>query len=131
MKKKINEDDIRKEIKEEQGNDFPGYPKYPDKEDITSRAAHEKKVNRNLDEVSAEDAELTEENELPQNEKQQKDRRQRKGDDLRQDKSRETPVFEEGDDLDVPGSELDDANEDIGEEDEENNYYSLGGDRHD
>ena len=33
--------------------------------------------------------------------------------------------------LDVPGSELDDANEDIGEEDEENNYYSLGGDNHD
>lgn len=28
------------------------------------------------------------------------------------------------DDLDVPGSELDDDNEDIGEEDEENNYYS-------
>ncbi|MFL5739827.1 MAG: hypothetical protein ACJ75B_06390 [Flavisolibacter sp.] len=33
-------------------------------------------------------------------------------------------------DLDIPGSELDDANESIGEEDEENNYYSLGGDRH-
>jgi hypothetical protein len=33
-------------------------------------------------------------------------------------------------DLDVPGSELDDADEAIGEEDEENNYYSLGGDRH-
>ncbi len=32
--------------------------------------------------------------------------------------------------LDVPGSELDDANEAIGEEDEENNSYSLGGDRH-
>ena len=34
-------------------------------------------------------------------------------------------------DLDVPGSELDDENEALGEEDEENNYYSLGGDRHD
>lgn len=33
-----------------------------------------------------------------------------------------------GADLDVPGSELDDGNENIGEEDEENNYYSLGGD---
>ena len=33
-------------------------------------------------------------------------------------------------DLDVPGSELDDAGEEIGEEDEENNYYSLGGDNH-
>lgn len=35
-----------------------------------------------------------------------------------------------GDDLDVPGSRADDANEAIGEEDEENNYYSLGGDNH-
>lgn len=31
-------------------------------------------------------------------------------------------------DLDIPGEELDDANENIGEEDEENNDYSLGGD---
>lgn len=41
--------------------------------------------------------------------------------------------FEEdmsGDDLDVPGSELDDQQESIGSEDEENNYYSLGGDNH-
>jgi hypothetical protein len=36
-----------------------------------------------------------------------------------------------GTELDVPGSELDDADEQIGEEDEENNYYSLGGDDHD
>jgi hypothetical protein len=36
-----------------------------------------------------------------------------------------------GEDLDVPGSELDDADEKTGQEDEENNYYSLGGDNHD
>jgi hypothetical protein len=35
-----------------------------------------------------------------------------------------------GDDLDVPGSELDDQQESVGSEDEENNYYSLGGDDH-
>jgi hypothetical protein len=35
-----------------------------------------------------------------------------------------------GTDLDVPGAELDDEDELIGEEDEENNYYSLGGDNH-
>jgi hypothetical protein len=43
-------------------------------------------------------------------------------------------TFEEdqsGDDLDVPGSEDDDAQEQIGSEDEENNYYSIGGDNHD
>ncbi len=36
-----------------------------------------------------------------------------------------------GTDLDVPGSEDDDTDEEIGEEDEENNDYSLGGDNHD
>ncbi len=33
-------------------------------------------------------------------------------------------------DLDVPGSELDDSQEAIGSEDEENNYWSIGGDNH-
>jgi hypothetical protein len=33
--------------------------------------------------------------------------------------------------LDIPGSELDNDAEDIGSEDEENNYYSIGGDQHD
>lgn len=33
-------------------------------------------------------------------------------------------------DLDIPGAELDDQMEEIGSEDEENNYYSLGGDNH-
>jgi hypothetical protein len=36
----------------------------------------------------------------------------------------------EGETIDVPGSELDDQQESIGSEDEENNYYSLGGDNH-
>jgi hypothetical protein len=35
-----------------------------------------------------------------------------------------------GSDLDIPGSELDDEQENIGNEDEENNYYSIGGDDH-
>lgn len=35
-----------------------------------------------------------------------------------------------GRNLDVPGSELDDEQENVGNEDEENNYYSLGGDNH-
>lgn len=35
-----------------------------------------------------------------------------------------------GEDLDIPGAELDDELESIGEEDEENNYYSIGGDNH-
>ena len=36
-----------------------------------------------------------------------------------------------GTDLDVPGVESDDEDEEVGEEDEENNEYSLGGDNHD
>lgn len=35
-----------------------------------------------------------------------------------------------GSDLDVPGGELDDEQEATGNEDEENNYYSIGGDNH-
>jgi len=36
-----------------------------------------------------------------------------------------------GKELDVPGSEEDDANEEIGEEDEENNFFSLNDDKED
>lgn len=35
-----------------------------------------------------------------------------------------------GNDLDIPGAELDDEQEKTGSEDEENNSYSLGGERH-
>jgi hypothetical protein len=38
--------------------------------------------------------------------------------------------IESGSNLDVPGSEPDDDRENIGSEDEENNYYSIGGDSH-
>jgi hypothetical protein len=44
-------------------------------------------------------------------------------------KNRVWPVDMAGKDLDVPGAELDDETEAIGSEDEENNSYSLGGDR--
>lgn len=46
-------------------------------------------------------------------------------------KHRLMPVDFSANDLDIPGSELDDASEDIGAEDEENNSYSLGGDKND
>lgn len=42
---------------------------------------------------------------------------------------RRRPVDFAGSDLDVPGAELDDADEATGNEDEENNSYSLGGDK--
>ncbi|HSI78446.1 MAG TPA: hypothetical protein VK957_21275 [Lunatimonas sp.] len=43
--------------------------------------------------------------------------------------SRKRKVDFAGEDLDVPGSELDDEQEEIGSEDEENNLYSLGSDQ--
>jgi hypothetical protein len=45
-------------------------------------------------------------------------------------KQRTHPVDFSGEDLDIPGVELDDDNERIGSEDEENNSWSIGGDDH-
>ena len=50
------------------------------------------------------------------------------GDPLNEDSSLNMDMT--GESLDVPGSNADNADENIGEEDEENNYYSLGGDLH-
>ena len=46
-------------------------------------------------------------------------------------KHQDLPIDFAAEDLDVPGSENDDDSERIGEEDEENNAYSIGGDNHD
>jgi len=88
-------------------NNLPGYPLYPDNEDIYSKYQEEKDLN-------PEDISKTKEsndNGGTNNEK-----------DFNDDVS--------GNDLDIPGAELDDNQENIGSEDEENNYYSIGGDNH-
>jgi hypothetical protein len=87
---------------------FPGYPHHTSKEDIYNRG-------KELSDIDPED--LT----------------HQKGKNWPADEPNELDFSEDliGDDLDVPGAELDDAQEDIGSEDEENNYYSLGGDNHD
>jgi hypothetical protein len=94
--------------KVEKKTEFPGYPPYPPSEDIYNRGQRETELNPN--DLSRH--KVTNEEDLGvMNEK----------------------GFEEdmsGDDLDVPGSELDDQQESVGSEDEENNYYSLGGDNH-
>ncbi|MDP1622676.1 MAG: hypothetical protein Q8M08_10110 [Bacteroidales bacterium] len=82
-------------------------PLYPPSEDIYKQA--EKEMDLNPEDISKKKAPNEEEGTL--NEKNFED-----------DMS--------GDDLDVPGSELDDQQEKVGSEDEENNYYSLGGDNH-
>ncbi|MBA3706146.1 MAG: hypothetical protein H0W84_09675 [Bacteroidetes bacterium] len=89
------------------GEDLPGYPSYPDSEDIY-------KTDKEIPEIDPDDpTHKKSPNPAPDDPKEK---------DFNQVKT--------GDDLDVPGSELDDDQENIGEEDEENNYYSLGGDDH-
>ncbi len=87
---------------------FPGYAAYPPSEDIFIKGIKVKNIN-------------------PENLSQNKAVNEKSGSlnekDFNEDMS--------GDDLDVPGTELDDSQESIGSEDEENNYYSLGGDNHD
>ena len=89
--------------------DLPGYPLYPAGEDIFSKSKKEGKIN-------PEDISKTKE--LNENDKAGNNNEKDFKDDV------------SGSDLDVPGSELDDAQEKIGSEDEENNYYRLGGDGH-
>ena len=89
--------------------DLPGYPLYPAGEDIFSKSKEEGNIN-------PEDISKTKES----SENEQAGKNNEK--DFMEDQS--------GSDLDVPGSELDDEQEKIGSEDEENNYYSLGGDSH-
>ncbi|WP_339706738.1 hypothetical protein [Algoriphagus aquimarinus] len=86
---------------------FEGYPLYPPSDDIYSKG--KKEMNINPEDTSRKKTRMDLEN--SSNEKSFED-----------DMS--------GDDLDVPGSELDDQQESVGSEDEENNYYSLGGDNH-
>jgi len=98
--------------KEDNGdNDNPdGYPTYPPGEDIYGKYQKEKNINP----------------EDPSRIKDIVDNYNIGG--TFNEKDFEDDVS--GSDLDVPGSELDDDLEIIGSEDEENNYYSLGGDDH-
>jgi|SRR5665647_2940171 len=87
-------------------NNFEGYPIYPDDEDIYKNFQEEEDINP----------------EDPSQKKEPNSNNALRRKDL-DDGSSEN-------DLDIPGAELDDLQEDIGNEDEENNYYSLGGDDH-
>lgn len=95
------------EREEKSGNDFPGYPRYPPNEDMYN---HDKKES------------LINPDDITRNKTNNEKKRTKNEKDFDSDMS--------GNDLDVPGSELDNQQESIGSEDEENNYYSLGGDNH-
>lgn len=100
---KSSKKDSNKKVKK----DFPGYPIYPASEDIYSNDKEE----MDIDPENIAKTKTLNEKEGTKNEK-----------DFKEDMS--------GDDLDVPGSELDDEQESKGSEDEENNHYSIGGDNH-
>jgi len=87
-------------------NNFEGYPIYPESEDIYKKFREE-------EEIDPEDTSKTKEPNST-NALRRKNLNEESGEN----------------DLDVPGAELDDLKEDIGNEDEENNYYSIGGDDH-
>jgi hypothetical protein len=111
MKNKVKKEPTAGEKKEGNltNNDYPGYPLYPASDDIYSKSKEESDIN----------PEDLSQNKAP-NEMATKSKANEKD-------------FEDspsGSDLDIPGNESDEQQENIGSEDEENNYYSLGGDDH-
>ncbi len=146
---------MEQQKKEEQ---YPGYPHYPDGEDITKPQNNNGKISlgndvtnktdhlndKNADTrfVSGTDADVTNEDLRILDAAEQNmdttdsvnlqhaslDSVDDDGDPLNEVSSLNENMT--GEDLDIPGGSADDANERIGEEDEENNYYSLGGDLH-
>lgn len=131
--------------KDGQDKDLPGYPHYSPLEDIAepgnnngiisidAEKASPTNERENEDIVMGTEADVTEEDRLIldiiddgrsiNDVKDLLDNTDEDGDELSEDNSING--------LDVPGSELDDADEDVGSEDEENNYYSLGSDNND
>jgi hypothetical protein len=137
--------------------DFPGYPHYPAKEDIMDKRTDTHRVDADLEKLangpnttgvnqrfaSGQSGERTEQ--PRQREKEDDEIPIRMGTDADVDEDdlavlnstngeigvpQNVSNEDMENDMDIPGTELDDENEAIGEEDEENNYYSLGGDRH-
>ncbi len=152
--------DVEKSVDAKTDQDFPGYPHYPAKEDIMDQRTDSHRVDVDVENLpnsnnktgmaqrfnkgqtedtgtpssthtaseNDEDLDLREGTEADVNEDDLAILNATNGEiGVPQNVSNE----ELNADLDIPGSDLDDENEAIGEEDEENNYYSLGGDRHD
>lgn len=115
-------------------NDYPGYPHRPPGEDITRnnekvspdtegkpQSTQNAPADNSENDINAEDLAA-----LEQEDQNIVATRLDDTDDDGTPLNEETDNKDIGADLDVPGSELDDDNEAVGEEDEENNYYSLG-----
>jgi hypothetical protein len=145
MKKKSNPD-----------KDLPGYPHYPENEDIMRSAdevpldveniSRSTNINTTLNEAgkpkgSVKEKESVDETVAPSLETDESDVTEEDlqalgelgmnidGGDDEILKNRPYTNVAGDSELDIPGADLDDDNESIGSEDEENNYYSLGGDK--
>ena len=142
---------MTKDINNEEEKDFPGYPHYPASEDIMN-VEGDIRVNADVENLSR--SNLT--SSAPADRSVEVETKKEEvladvdADDLNLEPNdadvtaddlialegteadpAKVDMLEGEDDLDIPGAEEDDANEEIGEEDEENNYYSVGGDAHD
>lgn len=127
---------------------FPGYPHYPAKEDITNPENNNGKLRPHAAtsapflpteageaDVTPDDIKMLDAAEQNMNtidslnlQHAALDNTDEDGDPLNESGGFMEDMTGEG--LDVPGAEMDDVAEELGEEDEENNYYSLGGDLH-
>lgn len=114
MKKNSKADLIKEQIEKEEINSYPGYPLYPASDDIYSKFRKDEMIDP---EEAAEMQDSMDKAKVHTRNEQ----------DFEEDMPERHLV---GDGLDVPGSELDNQQENIGSEDEENNYYSIGGDDH-
>ena len=94
-------------VDSESKENFPGYPKYPPSEDVYSQFMEESEID-------------------PENPSQLKDSGETLG--VWNEKTFSEDLV--GDDLDVPSSETESDQENGTMEDEENSYYSIGGDNH-
>ena len=122
---------------EKNKEEFPGYPHYPAKEDIMNSKENER-VNVDMENLSRSKKpgvtpEIKEEAtmETITTETEERSEADVTPEEIAMlDSTAGEDAQLLGDELDVPGAEEDDENEKIGEEDEENNYYSIGGDAH-
>ena len=109
MKKNLNTNPSDHMPNNDETGNHQEYPLYPESEDIYNRFKKEK--NMDPEDIS-------------------KVKKSDKSDKARTNIEKESNDDASGRNLDIPGSELDDEQENIGNEDEENNYYSIGGDDH-
>lgn len=144
-------------VKEEkESENFPGYPHFPKSDDMLEQNEMARVPVNDMENLSASRKIIPDDNKAilqydlaPVIENEEEDIEVSEADITKEDllalgsdelnsdrgddeqlKDRLFPVDMTGEDLDIPGAELDDVNENIGEEDEENNNYSIGGDRH-